>query len=59
MKKLLLIVIVATSLMACEKQGQCYNCQVVNDYVEYCGDINEFRPKDSQGNDLNIYCTPK
>jgi hypothetical protein len=63
MKKLLLIILIATSFTACKKQGQCYHCTfgTISGYTpppeDYCGPLPYV--KKVNGNEVNTFCSPK
>lgn len=66
MKKLIFALLITVSFAACKKdQGQCYHCThgmsngVPNPDTEFCGDVSTYKPKDAQGNDMQVFCTPK
>ena len=62
MKKLytgILILLIASATSCSKDRGNCYTCQVANTTTSYCGDISQYKPKDAQGNDLQVYCVPK
>jgi len=63
MKKVLIIILLATGFLSCKKSGQCYTCSfgTINGYQpppeEYCGPMPY--SKKINGNDVSTFCQPK
>jgi hypothetical protein len=64
MKKIIVLLLVVTTLFSCSKDKQCYTCTfgtsngVTPPAKEYCGPMPVIF-KDASGNELQSYCIPK